>query len=157
MPLLGTNYFLPGKENKAYLNLTTSDCLRSKDVLNGNVLCSLFELRAKYCSSLWDVWRFRQLWHFVHFVDSLRRPLHSIHEFTQWRDSWIRWGQLDMVFQISTGCWWHPWIQGSHAFLNGWEHELNQPILRVPKCKVIDYVPSTSIDMGIKEINCKLL
>lgn len=75
MSLTGNNYFPPGKDNKLYLKWTSFDHLRLKDVLKGNTLCSLSELRQKWSSSPWDEWRYRQLQHFVHF---LPKPLRSV-------------------------------------------------------------------------------
>lgn len=61
MPLSGTDYFPPGRENELYLRWTSSDSLKLKDVPKGNVLCSISELREKYGVIPWDVWRCRQL------------------------------------------------------------------------------------------------
>lgn len=44
---------------------------------------------------------------------------------------------------------------GASCFLNGWKHELNQPIPEALKHKALDYVHSTSIDIMDKLIaNC---
>lgn len=77
MPLSATDLFPPGRENQLFLRWTFSDSLKLKDVLNGNVLCSIAELREKYGVTPWDAWRYKQL---QHFADTLPRPFHSIKE-----------------------------------------------------------------------------
>lgn len=110
------------------------------------------ELRERYGTTPWDVWRYRQL---QHFVKSLPKPLHAPFKLNSWerlgdQGGINRQGILNIYRLLIS-----PSDDGSVGPIGSWEMELNQVLPEAMKIEVLDYVHSTSMDT--KEMNYKLL
>lgn len=153
-PLTGNSFFQPGKDNNQYLKWTLSDQFRLKDVLKGNALCSLMELRERYGTTPWDVWRYRQL---QHFVDSLPKPLCAASRLNPWErlidQGGINRQGISNIYRRLIS----PLDDGSACPFGSWEMELNQALPEEMKNKVLEYVHSTLMDTWTKEMNYKSL
>ncbi|XP_018420486.1 PREDICTED: interaptin-like [Nanorana parkeri] len=79
MPLQGSDYFPPGKEDGSFAQWTDSSTLKLSDVLQGDTLLSLADLGARWGRVPLDSWKHRQL---SHFISSVPKPLRRPRDFT---------------------------------------------------------------------------
>lgn len=152
IPLKDTDYFLPGRED-LFGRWILKDEVQLKDIMRQGKMCTYQELKAKDNWFTMDIWKYRQL---KHFVDSLPRPIRSMKDLRPLEKALLEKkgrGGVSRIYRIliklgEVEC---------PTFFKKWEEELGNKISEREVGLVLERVNATSVNYRLSEMNFRIL